>query len=189
MTSRNTPKLIYPIENTNNVSSKFRDGNFSGGKDWGIHLGVDIPASFETKVFSIGRGNVVYSKLHPAKLSEDGKIDEMNWGGIVIIAHKNPKTKKVFYSLYGHLGKRYVKKGDNIEMGELIGTIGKSASESNGGWKEEHLHFGIYHGPFHERVLQGYLNEKSENTKMEYWSEPLMFIDEYNNLNLKKSGE
>lgn len=189
MAFRNTPKLIYPIENINNISSKFRDGNFYGGKDWGIHLGVDIPANFETKVFSIGRGTVVYSKLHPAKLNEDGKINKMNWGGIVITAHKNPKTKKVFYSLYGHLGKRYVKKGDNIEMGELIGTIGKSTSESNGGWKEEHLHFGIYHGPFHGRVLPGYLDEKKENTKMEYWSEPIMFLSEYKNLNSKKNGE
>ncbi len=190
MALRITPKLIYPIENIdNNISSKFRDENFCAGKNWGIHLGVDIQADFEAKVFSIGRGTVVYSKIHPAKFDADGKIGKMNWGGIVIVAHKNKKTKNIFYSLYGHLGKRYVKKGDNIEMGELIGTIGRSASESNGGWEEEHLHFGIYHGPFHGRVLPGYYNQKKEITKMEYWSEPLMFINEYNHSNSKRSRE
>lgn len=181
MIVRETPKLIYPVENfQEEIDDGFRDHGFFQGKDWGIHLGVDFHLPHETKVFSIGKGTVVYSKLHPAEVSEEGKILKSNWGGVVIIAHKNPKNKKRFYSLYGHLGKRFVKKGDEVEMGEMIGEIGKSLSEMNGGWEEEHLHFAIYHGPFHERVLPGYLDTKKENTKMEYWSEPIKFISEYN---------
>lgn len=190
MNIRTTAKLIYPVENfQDEIDEQFRDKGFFQGKDWGIHLGVDFSLPQKTKVFSIGRGTVAYSKLHSAEVDENGKIKKQNWGGVVIIAHKNPKNKKLFYSLYGHLGKRYVKKGDLIEMGELIGTIGKSESKFNGGWIEEHLHFAIYHGPFYGRVLPGYFDEKKEITKMEYWSEPIMFINEYNNLNLKKSGE
>lgn len=189
MNVRTTSKLIYPIENfQDGVDDQFRDKGFFQGKDWGIHLGVDFSLPAETKVFSIGQGTVAYSKLHPAEFDENDKIKKQNWGGVVIIAHKNPKTKKVFYSLYGHLGKRYVKKGDLIEMGELIGTIGKSGSKSNGGWAEEHLHFAIYHGPFHEKVLPGYFSEEQELTKIEYWSEPINFIKQYNQTYLKNNG-
>ncbi|MFZ5982666.1 MAG: M23 family metallopeptidase [Patescibacteria group bacterium] len=189
MPTRNTPKLIYPIENfRDDIEDQFRDHGFFQGKDWGIHLGVDFHLPADTKIFSIGRGTVVYSKLHGAEISEDGKILKQNWGGIVIIAHKNPKTKKLFYSLYGHLGKRYVKKGDMVEMGELLGTIGKSESEMNGGWPEEHLHFAIYHGPYHGKVLPGYWNEEQNITKVEYWSEPINFIKHYNLNSTKNNG-
>jgi len=180
MPYRTTPKLIFPVENFKKIQDDFRDLGFFQGKDWGVHLGIDIKLQAETKIFSIGRGTVVYSKLHPAEFSDQGELTKKNWGGVVIIAHHNYKSKKTFYSLYGHLGKRYVKTGDLVEMGELIGTIGKSLSESNGGWKSEHLHFAIYHGPFHGKVLPGYLSKEEENTKMEYWSDPETFIEQYN---------
>lgn len=187
MAYRITPNLIFPIGNFKNISSGFGEMNVYDKKLWGKHLGVDISAPNETKIFSIGRGTVVYSKLHPGEFSESGEILKRNWGGIIIIAHKYPKTKKVFYSIYGHLGKRYVKKGDSVEMGGLIGLAGKSMSESNGIWEEEHLHFGIYTGPFHNRVLPGYFKEKedAENvTELEFWKEPISFIKNYNPRNM-----
>jgi len=146
---------------------------------WGKHLGIDISVPHDTKVFSAGRGVVVYSRLHPGEFSEDGQVEKRNWGGIVIIAHKKPKSKEIFYSLYGHLGKRYVKRGDTIEMGGIIGTIGRAMSESNGAWEEEHLHFGIYTGPYHGKVLPGYYKENGL-TETEYWKEPVSFIKNYN---------
>ena len=182
MAYRITPKLIFPLGNFKNVSSKFKQRNAYDGKDWGIHLGTDINSPAGTKVFSIGRGTVVYSKLHPGEFSPAGKIVQRNWGGIIIIAHKVPKNKKIFYSLYGHLGKRYVKKGDLVEMGELIGKVGKSMTESNGIWEIEHLHFAIYIGPFHGKVLPGYYKRKKESelTRPEYWRNPDSFIQNYN---------
>jgi len=53
---------------------------------------------------AVGRGKVVYSACHP------GSKEKRNWGNVIIIAHKHPKTKKVFFSLYGHLAERLVKK-------------------------------------------------------------------------------
>lgn len=170
---------MLPIGNLKKISDNFLDRNFYDQKLWGTHLGVDIDAQADTKVFSIGRGVIVYSKLHPGEFSGDGKIIRRNWGGILIIAHKNPKNKKVFYSLYGHLGKRYFKKGDPVEMGELIGTVGKSMSESNGIWENEHLHFAIYEGPYHEKVLPGYYKESIDTAKLEYWQNPIKYIRNY----------
>jgi murein DD-endopeptidase MepM/ murein hydrolase activator NlpD len=179
MAYRNTPILNFPIGNFKNVSLEFGRPSTYDQTYWGLHLGVDIEAAKDTKIFSIGRGIVVYSKIHPGEFSENGKIIQRNWGGIIIIAHKNPVTKKIFYSVYGHLGKRYLKKGDSVELGDLIGTVGKSMSESNGIWENEHLHLAIYSGPFHGKVLPGYYKEEREVTRLEYWHEPISYIKEY----------
>ena len=180
MTYRITPKIIYPIGNFKKIISNFWDKDSYDGEIWGTHLGVDIAAEAGTKIFAIGRGVVVYSKLHLGELAPDGKIAQRNWGGLVIIAHKEPKTKKVFYSVYGQLGKRYVKKGDLVEMGEFLGTVGGSLTESNGLWEREHLHFAIYEGPFHEKSLPGYHKRETDLTKLEYWRDPIKFIESYN---------
>lgn len=180
MAFRNTPKLSFPLKETENISSVFQERNIFDKRFWGIHLGVDINAPVGTEIFSIGRGVVVYSKLHPGEFSPEGEILKRNWGGIVIIAHKNIKNRKIFYSLYGHLGKRYVKKGDSVEIGELIGTIAKSMTESNGIWEQEHLHLAIYSGPFHARVLPGYYKKIEDLKNLKYWKEPLEFIRKYN---------
>jgi len=177
-----TPRLMLPTGNFKNISSGFGEMNVYDRQLWGKHLGIDIAVPYDTKVFSVGRGVVVYSKLHPGEIAEDGNVKKRNWGGIIIIAHKDPKTKKVFYSLYGHLGRRYMKRGDAVEMGTLIGTIGRSMSESNGAWEEEHLHFAIYSGPFHNRVLPGYFKEGGM-TEEAYWREPISFIKNYNSKN------
>jgi murein DD-endopeptidase MepM/ murein hydrolase activator NlpD len=182
MAYRNTPRLIFPVGDFKNISSGFGEMNVYDDTLWGKHLGIDIAVPGETKVFAIGRGIVVYSKLHSGEFSEDGKILKRNWGGIIIIAHKNPKDKKVFYSVYGHLGRRYFKKGDLIEIGDMIGLIGKSMTESNGAWEEEHLHFGIYSGPFHGKVLPGYFKENDGKrvTEPEDWKDPVAYIKYYN---------
>ena len=180
MAYRNTYKLIYPLGNFKNTNLNFNEISFYDDKYWGVHLGVDMIAKAGTKVFAIGRGVVVYSKLHLGELNANGSIKQRNWGGIVIIAHKNPNDKKVFYSLCGHLGKRYVKIGDGVEAGDLIGTIGESMTESNGLWESEHLHFSIYHGPFNKKVLPGYYKKESDNTMLEYWEDPIKFIKKYN---------
>jgi len=71
---------------------------------WGKHLGEDCNTRAGVKVMAVGRGKVVYSACHP------GSKEKRNWGNVIIIAHKHPKTKKVFFSLYGHLAERLVKK-------------------------------------------------------------------------------
>ena len=180
MAYRNTPKLQFPLKETKKISSVFRERSIFDKRFWGIHLGIDIDVPAGTEVFSIGRGVVVYSKLHAGEFSSDGKILKRNWGGIIIIAHKNIKTRNIFYSLYGHLGKRYLKKGDTVEIGELLGTVGKSMTESNGIWEQEHLHFAIYSGPFHSKVLPGYYNNEKDIKNLKYWKEPLEFIRKFN---------
>lgn len=139
---------------------------------WGIHLGEDIIRPAGTKVKSIGRGKVVYSALHR------GSKKKGNWGNIVIIAHKNSKTKKAFFSLYAHLQKPKVRKNQKVEFGEAIGFIGKKNTSQNGWWPE-HLHFGIYVGSWNGKVLPGYWKKGQSRTKVSYWKEPGVFVKNY----------
>jgi len=176
---RNTLKLIFPLENSENISANFGGLHSFDGEDWGMHLGIDISVQAGTQVLAIGSGIVVYSSIHVGKLAKDGTIKKRNWGGVVIIAHHNAKNKLNFFSVYGHMGKCLVKKGDSVEVGQVIGTVGKSMSPKNGLWEEEHLHFGIYTGPYDGNVLPGYYKKEAELTKLEYWQEPISFIRDY----------
>lgn len=168
-----TPKLIFPLKNYQVNSYKFKQDCTYNKVKWGIHLGEDINIPAGTKVKSIGRGRVVYSKLHP------GTEEKGNWGNIIIIAHKHPKTKKVFFSLYGHLQKRLARKGRRVKLGQPIGTIGKTNTPQNGWWKKEHLHFAIYTGSWKGKILPGYWTKNSKRTKLKYWQKPSEFIKNY----------
>ncbi len=161
-----------PLDLYKKPSWKFKQKTFYYGVDWGMHMGEDINCPAGTRVKSISTGKVVYSALHA------GTKEKRNWGNIIIIAHKNPKTKKAFYSLYGHLGKRLVKRGQSVDLGKIIGFIGKKNTPQNGWWPE-HLHFGIYVGPWKGKVLPGYWKKGQKRTKISYWREPSKFIKNY----------
>ena len=168
-----TPKIGFPINSYKVNSYKFREECNYKGVYWGIHLGEDIKRPAGTEIRSIGRGKVVYSALHPKSETR------ANWGNIIIIAHKNPHSKTPFFSLYAHLGKRLTEKGEIVQQGNAIGFIGKANSTENGWWDEEHLHFGIYTGPWQNKVLPGYWKKGSKRTKLSYWKEPKAFIQNY----------
>lgn len=170
-----TPTLKYPLDVYKVNSYKFKQKCTYNKLYWGIHLGEDINKSSGTAVKSIGRGKVVYSALHP------GTKNKSNWGNIVIIAHKHPKTKNVFYSVYAHLDRRRVSKGQSVKSGQIIGAVGKANTPANGWWDEEHLHFGIYVGLWLGKVLPGYLRKKTDKIKLSNWKHPSKFIEKYNN--------
>lgn len=166
------PKLDFPLEKYKVNSWKFKKKTTIKKVFWGIHLGEDVIRPAGTKVKSIGRGKVVYFALH------QGSKKKGNWGNIIIIAHKKPKTRKTFFSLYAHLEKPLVCRNQAVELGEFIGSIGKKNTAQNGWWPA-HLHFGIYIGPWNGRVLPGYWKRGQRRTKLAYWKEPTKFIKNY----------
>lgn len=149
------------------------------GTDWGEHLGEDCIVRKKTPVFSVGRGEVVYSAFHT---SEDPPKAEgrkgSNWGGIVIIAHKTP-GKEVFFSLYGHIDKIKVKEGDTVHYGQQIAEVAPAWTKENGWWKEAYLHFAIYNGPWRGNVLPGMYKKENSRTKKKWWKAPTEFIKNY----------
>lgn len=174
-----TPKLELPLESWKVNSTGFLQLQSFSGIDWGKHLGEDCITKPGTSVLAIGRGRVVYSWLHASLRSPEKEGQkESNWGNIIIIAHKNPKTKKAFFSLYGHLSKRFIGKGDRVSLGQKIGTVAEGWTRENGWWKETHLHFAIYIGPWKGVVLSGAYRER-KRTNIRYWTNPTEFIKSY----------
>jgi murein DD-endopeptidase MepM/ murein hydrolase activator NlpD len=90
-------------------------------KTWRAHLGVDYGAPSGTAVRSVG----------------DGVVDFAGWqngyGNVVQIRHSNDRT-----TLYGHLSRIDVRKGQHVDQGVRIGAVGAT------GWATgPHLHFEV----------------------------------------------
>ena len=86
--------------------------------------GIEISPQKDTVVRAIHAGRVVYADYFEG------------YGYLVIIDHG-----LTYYSLYGHLGSEFlVKKGDYVQAGQSIATVGEFGS-----LKEETLYFEIRH--------------------------------------------
>ena len=110
---------------------------YRGGR---IHEGIDISGT--------GYGSPIYS-------ARAGIVTESYWqntgGNVVIIDHQNG-----YFTMYAHLSTRMVEKGQAVNGGTRIGSMGCSGSMCTG----THLHFGAYNGrpyqggiPFDPRKL------------------------------------
>lgn len=96
------------------------------GWRWGkFHDGLDISGT--------GFGSPIYA-------ANDGVVAESNYtsynGHYIIINHNNG-----YYTNYGHLSARLVKKGDIVSIGQQIGKMGASGFAFG-----THLHFGVWKG-------------------------------------------
>ena len=109
------------------VSSRFgpRRDPFSGA--WRQHRGVDIAAPHGTRVYSVQDGRV-------AAVGSNAVL-----GKYIIVAHFAG-----YSSLYAHLSRVYVARGEGVSGGETIGAIG-STGRSTG----PHLHFELRRGQLH----------------------------------------
>ncbi len=93
-------------------------------KDWRTHNGVDIASSVGDEVDTAAAGKVIYAAF-----------DE-RYGYVVKVDHQNGVT-----TVYKNLGKITVKEGDNVDEGQMIGTVGDSHSFESA--QSAHLHFEV----------------------------------------------
>lgn len=171
----NTPAVSYPLDPYIPNGLPFGKRGEYKGVLWGVHLGEDAIVPPGTDVRAIGRGRVVYAGLHA------GSEEKPNWGNIIIVRHRDPVRRLVFYSLLAHLGEVYKRIGDRVELGEPLGFIGEGYTRENGFW-EAHLHFAIYTGPWKNQILPGYWKQGDRTTRPEWWQIPSRFIAEYGSL-------
>ncbi len=93
--------------------------------DWRLHTGVDLAAEKGTSVKSAGEG--VVSKVY----------NDQMWGTTVEIEHPDGTV-----TIYSSLSTKVpVKKGQNIESGQAIGTVDNSARVELS--EASHLHFAV----------------------------------------------
>ena len=97
---------------------------------WKAHQGVDYAAPTGTAVHSVGDGIVDFAGV------------QNGYGNIIILKHPNNYT-----TVYAHLSRISVRKGEKVTQGENIGAVGAT------GWATgPHLHFeyrinGVYQDP------------------------------------------
>jgi len=95
----------------------------------GFHEGIDISGT--------GYGSPIYAAL-------DGEVINAGWGGIpgnaaginVVIQHANG-----YCTVYAHLSKVYVKKGQMVSRKQVIAAMGHTGAATG-----THLHFAVYTG-------------------------------------------
>ena len=137
-------RILYGLLTEFNSDSIFLDGNFilpvdsslrrtsfygdrrkfiytDGGISRSIHYGIDFSGVPGTEVRSAGNGRVVFSDLRILS------------GETVVVEHL-PGV----YSSYYHMRDRFVREGDMVEAGKLIGTIGATGLVTGA-----HLHWEI----------------------------------------------
>jgi len=113
-------KFIMPVKGI--ISGVYGSQRILNGKPKWPHYGIDIAAKKGTKIKSSGTGIVT--------MAED---DLYYTGGTVIMDHGHGIS-----TIYSHLAKLMVKVGDEINQGDIIGTVG-STGRSTG----PHLDFRI----------------------------------------------
>jgi len=91
----------------------------------GRHPGIDFNISVGTPIIAASDGDVIY-------IGEPDPRERYGGGVFVGVSHGEH-----FNSLYGHMTKVFVKEGESLKRGQLIGFSGAS----NNGYA--HLHFGI----------------------------------------------
>lgn len=87
---------------------------------WKAHLGTDFAAPTGTEVRTVGDGVVQFAGV------------QNGYGNVVFIQHRN----KEHVTVYAHLSRIDVKRGQSVEQGQEIGAVGST------GWATgPHLHF------------------------------------------------
>ncbi|MCP5077547.1 MAG: peptidoglycan DD-metalloendopeptidase family protein [Psychromonas sp.] len=117
-----------PLDGRNRISSGFNPRRLHPiTKRIRPHNGTDFAVRTGTEVYSIGDGIVKRAGYHPAA------------GNYIVIKHGRKYTTR-----YLHLSKIFVRKGQCIKMGRLIGKSGNSGRSTG-----PHLHyeFHIYNKP------------------------------------------
>ena len=85
------------------------------------HTGIDIPASKNTNIYAAKSGVVTTSTYNSS------------YGNYVVVSHSDGTS-----TLYAHMNKRAVSKGQTVSQGQVIGYVGTTGSSTG-----NHLHFEI----------------------------------------------
>jgi murein DD-endopeptidase MepM/ murein hydrolase activator NlpD len=118
--SQTLVKMIFPVAVPAPITSLFgwRIHPISGAQK--LHTGTDIGAAMGTPVMAAMGGRVILA-------------DDMGGYGLtVVIEHDNGMRQ----TLYGHMSQLFVRPGDILQQGTVIGRVGSTGASTGA-----HLHF------------------------------------------------
>ncbi|HBF13809.1 MAG TPA: hypothetical protein DDW49_10585 [Deltaproteobacteria bacterium] len=114
-----TPNLL-PVNGFITSGFGVRRAPYSG--QFKMHYGLDIASPMGTPIKAPAKGRVVFAK------SDSG------YGRKIVIDHGFGVT-----TLYGHASQIYVKEGDQVSRGAVIGAVGSSGSSTG-----PHVHYEVH---------------------------------------------
>ncbi len=120
ISGNNDQRLLFPIIGSAITTSEFGMRQHPVIGRWLMHAGKDLAAPEGTPVIAALSGTVMSSGLAGG------------YGIAVELEHKKPKRR----TLYGHLSEIYVKSGQSVQQGEVIGRVGSTGLSTG-----PHLHF------------------------------------------------
>src|SRR5262245_58862292 len=113
------PPSVWPIRGL--VTSPFGVRSSPYGEGPEMHAGLDIAARYGAPVAAAGGGQVVFA----------GR--ESGYGGLVIVDHGGRTD-----TLYGHLSALYVREGQQVRRGQMLGAVGATGRATGA-----HLHYEV----------------------------------------------
>jgi len=116
-----TGTFIWPTK-SHRTSTEF-GGDYLFGQ-YRFHSGMDINEGLNAHIVASDNGVVIINEYSPA------------YGNYVVIDHNNG-----YYTLYGHMNKSNVHRGQTVAQGELIGYMGSTGLSTG-----NHVHFEIRSG-------------------------------------------
>jgi len=120
LTGNGNRGLLFPLIGSAVTSSEFGWRLHPLIGSWLMHAGKDLAAPEGTPVVASLSGRVVSSGLAGG------------YGLAIEIEHDNPRRR----TLYGHLSELYVREGQQVRQGEVIGRVGSTGLSTG-----PHLHF------------------------------------------------
>lgn len=112
----------------------YRYGGIFTGTDI-VHTGIDIDAPIETPVHAAGSGTIRWAG-YGLYMNDQDKDDP--YGLAVAIEHDFSYQGQKLYTIYAHLDRVDVKKGQHVNTGDPIGIVGNTGNTTG-----PHLHFEI----------------------------------------------
>jgi murein DD-endopeptidase MepM/ murein hydrolase activator NlpD len=113
----------------------YRYGGTFPGWEGVVHTGIDIDAPSGTPVRAAAPGKVVWAGygLYAGKYESDDP-----YGIAVTIVHDFGYKGEKLYSIYAHLREAFVREGEWVNTGDILGLVGETGATTG-----PHLHFEI----------------------------------------------
>lgn len=109
------------INNHGRITAHFGPAPHPIKGGWYLHTGIDIAYDRGTPLIATGNGKVVEQQF------------SRDYGNYIIIRHEYG-----FYTKYAHMDNTYVKEGDTVTQGQIIGTLGNTGLSTG-----PHIHYEI----------------------------------------------
>ncbi len=116
------------------ITTDYRYGYYYQEADV-AHTGIDISGTRGEPVFAAAQGKIQFAGYG---LLNGGNDKEDPYGLAVMIRHNFSYAGYTLYTVYAHLDKVMVTKGDWVETGSQVGVVGMTGSTSG-----PHLHFEV----------------------------------------------